>query len=94
MTDPNPAFTAADALGLRLIMSMLNRDVDTTNNTLADITRSVADDPYNLSLVCCGLATHTVSALKAISDQVGDPDFGLRMVQSSLQRALDANVDD
>lgn len=90
MTEQDPAITAADTLALRLILSMLNDDYDMTNKTLRDIAATVAGHPRAVSLVCCSLAVHSISALRAIGNEFGDSDFGIRMVEGWLAKALDA----
>jgi hypothetical protein len=92
VTEQNPAITAADALALRLIMSMLNKDIDLMDNTVTAITAAAADNPRNLSYVCLSLATHTVSTLKTLSKEAGDPEFGIRIIEGLLQKALDGDV--
>ena len=64
MTYSDPAKRSADALGLRLIMSLLNDDIDMTNKTLTEIHAEVNDEPKHLSYVCMSLASHCVSALE------------------------------
>jgi hypothetical protein len=88
MTESQPS-PSVDELALRLIMSMLNDDYDITNATLTAINAAVADNPRDLSHVCCALAARSVSTLTALGEYMHDPDFGLRTIQSWLQKELD-----